>query len=89
MADHRPGILVHPNGIQAVCSLCGPLTDILFPPTSEAHETIRRAEREHMDAVINPVVAAKIDELVETGNRHGVTPELIEDVISVIGDPRA
>jgi hypothetical protein len=43
--------------------------------------------REHHP--LHPVVAAKIDELIETGNRHGVTPELIDDVTKVIGDPRA
>lgn len=52
---------------------------------------IQALEEEHMREhhPLHPVVAAKIDELIETGNRHGVTPELIDDAVSVIGDPRA
>jgi hypothetical protein len=46
------------------------------------------AEQEHMREVlnaVNPVVKAKLDELIETGNKHGVTPELVQDVQTVIG----
>lgn len=49
------------------------------------------AEQEHMREAlkaINPVVKAKIDELIETGDRRGVTPELVQDVMSIVGDPK-
>jgi hypothetical protein len=37
------------------------------------------AHRPRMD----PAVAAKLDELIETGNTEGVTPALVREVVSV------
>ncbi|MGH3549021.1 MAG: hypothetical protein ACRDQU_13100 [Pseudonocardiaceae bacterium] len=41
----------------------------------------------HIEDNIHPVVQAKLDELIETGDSRGVTPELMDDVLGIIGRP--
>ena len=83
---HAASLVMSTNSLECYskCS-CGWRTETLH---RRDVQQAMDAEQEHMRealTVVNPIVKAKLTELVETGDKHGVTPELVDDVKSVLG----